>query len=196
MVFWAIWLQKSIGFSPLIAGLALLPTTGPIIIMAKIGGVWLDRVGPRLPIILGTGLIMVGTFWIALFAGQNSYPWVIFGLVCCGIGTPLIMPTAITTVLASVPSDQHGMAAGTLNTMRQVGAALGLAVIGAVISYYELSHGHTTQLSSGDYAHVYTKAFTYGMFASSLFALLAFVFAITCLPKRLTFHGGASGISH
>lgn len=188
MIFWAIWLQKSIGFSPLIAGIALLPTTGPIILFARMSGVWLDRFGPRLPIILGTGLIMVGTFWIALFAYKTSYSWIVFGLLCCGIGTPLIMPTAITTVLASAPSDQHGMAAGILNTMRQVGAALGLAVIGAVINYYELVQTHSTQLSSVEYANVYTHAFTYGMIASALFALIAFIFALTCLPKRLRFH--------
>ncbi|MDP1574663.1 MAG: MFS transporter [Coxiellaceae bacterium] len=185
MIFWAIWLQKSLGLSPLIAGLALLPTTGPIIIFARMGGVWLDRYGPRLPIILGTGLIMIGTFWIALMALENSYLWILFGLLCCGVGTPLIMPTAITTVISSAPQDQHGMAAGTLNTLRQVGAALGLAVIGTVINSYELSKTHTTHLTSSEYASVYTHAFSYGIFASALFALVAFIFAITCLPKRL-----------
>lgn len=179
MIFWAIWLQKSLHFSPLIAGLALLPTTGPIIMMARIGGVWFDRFGPRLPIILGTGLIMIGTFWIALLASTNSYYWIITGLICCGIGTPLIMPTAIATVLASAPGNQHGMAAGTLNTMRQIGAALGLAIIGTVISHYELLHMNS-----------YTHAFTYGMLTSGLFALIAFVFAITCLPKRVEAHHG------
>ncbi len=183
MIFWAIWLQKSIGFSPLIAGLALLPTTGPIIIMSRIGGVWLDKWGPRLPLILGTGLILIGTFWIAFFAGKNSYEWIVFGLLCCGIGTPLLMPTAITTVLASAPANQHGMAAGTLNTLRQIGAAFGLAVIGAVITSHELAAQGVTQT----YAEIYTHAFRYGIFASGIFALVAFIFALTCLPKRLMF---------
>ena len=174
MVFWAIWLQQSIGFSPFMAGIALLPTTGPIIFLARLGGKWLDRFGPRLPIILGTGLIMIGTFWIALFAQKNNYTWVVMGLLLCGIGTPLIMPTSVTTILSTVPSDEHGMAAGILNTMRQIGAAFGLAVVGAVIAYYEI-------------ATSYSRAFSYGIALSGLFALLAFVFALFCLPKRLQY---------
>ena len=189
MIFWAIWLQVSLGFSPLMAGLALIPTTGPIIIMARLGGIWLDRLGPRLPIILGMGLILLGTIWISIWAQEGSYLWILFGLLCCGIGTPLIMPTAITTVIASAPPGQQGMAAGTLNTMRQVGATLGLAVIGTVISHYELleTHGVSAKfLGHAIYSHIYTKAFTEGMWVSTGFALVAFIFAMTCLPKRLS----------
>jgi len=184
MIFWSIWLQQVIGFTPLMAGIALLPTTGPIIFFARIGGKWLDQYGPRLPIILGTGLIVLGTFWIALMAQQNSYLWIIFGLLCCGIGTPLIMPTAVTTILSTVAPAQHGMAAGTLNTMRQIGAAFGLAIIGATISYYEMPANNLLPTNT---TAIYSRAFAYGIAVSGIFALLAFIFSVLYLPKKLNF---------
>ena len=96
------------------------------------------------------------------------------------------MPTSITTILSSAPKDQHGMAAGVLSTMRQVGAVLGIAVVGAVINYNELLKTHGAKLLRTEYASIYTHAFSHGLIASGVFSVIAFIFAVVCLPKRLS----------
>ncbi len=136
MVFWALWLQKSLGFSPLKTGVALLPAGLPYIIASRWGGGLLDKYGPKVPLVIGTTLFFVGNLWVALAAPFADYKLLFLGLVIFGIGWGFIIPCGILTVMGSVKAEEHGMGSGVLNTMRQLGGCLGLAIVGAIITSY------------------------------------------------------------
>jgi len=171
LTYWAIWLQEGLGYSPLVAGLGLLPAGLPILWMGRLGGIWLDRYGPRLPIGLGSLIVFIGVLWLALTAPFQSYYLAFWGFLAYGVGAPLIISPAIGMVLGSVAPGARGMAAGMLNTMRQLGATLCFAIVGVVITSYAK---HST----------YTAAFSYGMGVTAFFALISLGFAWFFLKKQ------------
>jgi EmrB/QacA subfamily drug resistance transporter len=137
--FWALWLQVALDFSPLIAGLLLLPAGIPILFVARFGGQWADRAGTYAPIRVGSVLVLASMTWMALTIEQQSYLFAMVGMVLYGVGAPLMISPAIKTVLFSVEMERGGMASGILNTMRQLGAALAFGVIGAIVNAVERS---------------------------------------------------------
>lgn len=183
LTYWAIWLQKSLGMSALIAGIGLLPAGVPILVAGKLGGKWLDLYGPRKPILLGSVIVLIGMVVLTVTATQNNYWWAFVGFLGYGIGAPLIISPAIATVLNSVPDNKKGMAAGMLNTMRQLGAALCFAIVGVVITNYVHLHTAQTQLSV---AHIYSQGFSYGMLVASVFAVVTLLFAFFGLKKGIS----------
>jgi hypothetical protein len=139
VTFWALWLQLSLGLDPLRAGLLLLPSGLPILVMGRIGGRWADRAGAHEPIRVGAFLCLLSTVWMAVTLPRNDYLLSVAGMLLYGIGAPLVISPAIKTVLLSVPPVQAGGASGMLNTMRQLGAALCFGGVGAVVNSVEHS---------------------------------------------------------
>ncbi len=181
LTYWAIWLQQSLGFSVLKAGIALLPAGIPILFTAKIGGLLLDRKGPRLPITTGCVIVLFGMIWLAATAHYQNYWYAFVGFLAYGIGAPLIISPAIGVVLGSVEAAHRGMAAGILNTMRQLGATLCFAIVGVVIA--NVNQNQMT-MADNKLNDAYTTAFSYGMFTTALFALIAFGFSVKGLKSR------------
>ncbi len=184
LTYWSIWLQTSLGMNAFNAGLALLPAGLPILIMGKVGGIWLGKYGPRKPILLGSIIVLLGMIVLALTATQNNYLWALLGFLGYGIGAPLIISPAIATVLNSVSDHQKGMAAGVLNTMRQLGGVLCFAVIGVIITNYVHIKTLHLQNTSDILAQTYSKGFSYGMIVSGVFALVSVLFAFFGLKKK------------
>jgi EmrB/QacA subfamily drug resistance transporter len=181
LTYWAIWLQKSLGLSSVMAGVALLPAGLPILIMGKIGGKWLDQYGPRKPILLGSIILCLSMLILALTANMNNYWLAMLGFLGYGIGAPLIISPGIATVLNSVSDEKKGMAAGMLNTMRQLGAALCFAIVGVVITNYV--HLHSTEAVSVS-PEIYSQGFSYGMFVASAFSIITVLFAFFGLKTK------------
>lgn len=173
LTYWALWLQYSLEYSPLLSGIALLPAGIPILLTAKIGGILADKKGVKLPIILGSIIVLLGILWLAITAHYESYGLAIIGFLCYAIGAPFVISPAIGLVLNSVDPNERGVAAGVLNTMRQLGATLCFAIVGVVITtFYQM------QNSSHVHSFSYTNAFSYGMWVTALFALVAFIFSV------------------
>lgn len=214
ITYWALWLQQGLGFSALQTGFALLPAGLPILIMARIGGIWLDKKGPAGPIGLGVLLVFLAMLWLTLTASHQSYAYAFWGFLAYGIGAPLVISPAIALVLGSVPVEQMGMAAGIQNTMRQLGAACCFAVVGVVITNldkWHLQHRLTqlgyTKINPLQLSHllhqqdarwslaqhlqlskmsqqVYTHAFSIGMGVAAVSAAAACLLAWFGLRKR------------
>jgi len=183
LTYWAIWLQKSLGLSALVAGFALLPAGLPILLMGKIGGKWLDKFGPRKPILLGTVITFIGMIILASTAQLHSYWFALIGFLGYGIGAPLIISPSIAAVLGSVKPEHIGMASGILNTMRQLGAALCFAIVGVVITNIYNSKAYVQHFHHGN---LYSIAFSYGMMTASIFAFISLIFAWKGLPHKKT----------
>ncbi|MET7646836.1 MFS transporter [Streptomyces sp. NPDC005426] len=148
----SIWLQTVLGLSPVQGGLAVLPLAATAFVVAALGGRLLHGVQPRLTIGVGLALIGVGTLGQAVLGAGSSWPALLPGLVVAGIGTGLVSPALAGAALAAVPPERAGMAGGAVNTFRQLGYALGVAVFGAVLTSRigrTLSEGQAHALAGG-----------------------------------------------
>lgn len=130
----SIWMQTVLGMSPVRGGLTLLPLTGATMVVAILAGKLLHGVPARLTI--GGGLLLVGSgaFCQAVLDAGTSWTVLVPGLVLVGIGTGFVSPAIAGAALAAVPPERAGMAGGAVNTVRQLGYALGVAVFGTVLT--------------------------------------------------------------
>jgi EmrB/QacA subfamily drug resistance transporter len=133
--FVAQFLQSGLGYSPLAAGVRMLPWTLTLLIVAPFAGRLADRHGPRRYVIAGLTAQAVGMAWLALIASPTvAYAALVPGMVLAGAGLSLAMPGAQAAVLQTIAPNDMGAAAGTNSTVRQVGAVFGIAVAVAVFS--------------------------------------------------------------
>jgi EmrB/QacA subfamily drug resistance transporter len=128
----SLWLQSVNGMTPIGAGLVLAPLSLAVLVTALALGRVLHRIPPRLPISIGLALVGAGTLLQARLTAGSDWTDLVPGLVVVGIGVGLVAPTLASAALGSVPAERSGMAAGSVNTMRQLGFALGIAVMGAI----------------------------------------------------------------
>ncbi|HWV86526.1 MAG TPA: DHA2 family efflux MFS transporter permease subunit [Capillimicrobium sp.] len=133
-VFGAIWVQDVLGFGPITAGLSLLPLTIPLLLLAPATGKLYDRIGPRAPVAAGAFLVGVAFAWSAAVLHELSYGWIVPGYVLMGIGLALVMTPASTDAMNVADPALRGQASGVIQTMRQVGGTIGIAVLGTIIS--------------------------------------------------------------
>ncbi|MEO3823805.1 MFS transporter [Actinomadura sp. B10D3] len=127
--------QQALGLTPFETGLAFLPMTLPFAFNPLLTGRIVARTGARPPVLAGLGLLTAGgvLFGAALLAGA-SYPAFVAGLLCTGFGVSFALPALATMVVAAAPGGTAGAAGGLLNAVRQLGATLGAAIMGAFAS--------------------------------------------------------------
>lgn len=130
------YLQKVRGFSVLHAGLIFLPLTGTFIFANIASGRMAARTGLRTPMILGgligaSGYALLGWFGISNGA---TFLQMLPGLALIPAGMGLGVPAMTTSILSGVERGQAGTASAVLNTARQVGGAMGVAIFGALVT--------------------------------------------------------------
>ncbi len=140
--FISLYLQNVRGDSAVRAGATFLPMTLLIIFVAPVAGKFSDRLGSRGLMAGGMTLVGVSLLLFARLEPHSSF-WVILpALVIGGFGMALTMTPMTAAALSAVPVDKAGVGSGMLNTFRQVGGALGIAVMGAILSSRETSQLH------------------------------------------------------
>ncbi|HEU5006514.1 MAG TPA: DHA2 family efflux MFS transporter permease subunit [Jatrophihabitantaceae bacterium] len=133
--FLAQYLQLSLGYSPLQAGLRFLPWTTTLFVVAPVAGRLSDRTGARALVAAGLLLQGAGLGWVALnIHDGRAYPASILALVIAGCGASMAMPAVQNVVLSSAPSAQLGALSGSYNMLRQFGGVFGVAVLSAVFA--------------------------------------------------------------
>jgi EmrB/QacA subfamily drug resistance transporter len=129
------FLQIVQGHSPLEAGIMTMPWTLAPMIVAPLTGMLSPRTGTRLPIVLGLALLAVAMAWIALKMSVDvEYGEFVGAFVLAGLGMGLVFAPSSTAVLANMVPDDHAKATGTNSTFREIGVALGIAVLTAVFT--------------------------------------------------------------
>ncbi len=151
MVFWALWLQASMGFSPATVGLALLPATIAFIFIPSISGAWQDKAGARGPMLCGALLVFIGILWITCVLSFEKYDGLLPGLLMFGLGIPLVIPSSITSIMTSVTREHSGTASGIFNTVRQAALTAGVAILSAILSSYNTTHLSEVLATSSNY---------------------------------------------
>ncbi|WP_313362912.1 MFS transporter [Microbacterium sp.] len=134
-----LWLQDVWDLSALQTGLSIAP--GPLLVpfVAVLGGRLVARIGARPVIMLGTGVFAAGVASWALLAGpETSYAGTILpGMLLTGIGVGLIVPPATAVGCSQLPPERHSTGSAVLQTARQVGIAVGVAALVAILAARE-----------------------------------------------------------
>ncbi|MEU3610883.1 DHA2 family efflux MFS transporter permease subunit [Streptomyces sp. NPDC006872] len=129
------YMQGVLGYSPTEAGLRMLPWTGMPMLVAPIAGILSDRIGGRPVVAAGLFLQAAGLGWMAAVATVDaSYAVQLPGLIVSGIGMALYFAPAANLVMSSVRPQEQGIASGANNALREVGGALGVAVMASIFS--------------------------------------------------------------
>jgi EmrB/QacA subfamily drug resistance transporter len=127
-----LYLQEARGLSPLDAGLYTLPMAGAMLFAAPLSGRIVGSRGTRLPLVIGSlGLIASGLILTTVTATTSDIVLFVAYLLF-GIGTGMVNPPITNTAITGMPPSQAGVAAAVASTSRQVGATLGVAVLGAL----------------------------------------------------------------
>jgi EmrB/QacA subfamily drug resistance transporter len=127
------FLQVVQGVDPLQAGLRTLPWTLAPMIVTPLAGLVLGRVGARVLIACGQFFLAGGLAWLALVATVDvTYADLVVPFALAGVGMGLTFAPMSSLALSSVPADAHGVASGTINTIRELGVAIGVAVLASV----------------------------------------------------------------
>jgi EmrB/QacA subfamily drug resistance transporter len=149
--FVSLYLQQVLGYSPIEAGLSFLPMTGAIIVASTFAGRLAGRIGPGRILAIGMTVIGVGMLLLTRISPTGSYaadvlvPGVI---TTTGIGLAFV-PTTIAA-MAGVERSDAGLASGLVNTSRQVGGSLGLAILATLATQrtQDLAHGAAIDASA------------------------------------------------
>jgi DHA2 family multidrug resistance protein-like MFS transporter len=134
LFFSAFYLQLVRGYGPLASGALFVPFAAAQLVFAPRSAAMVKRYGPKVVGTVGLLLVAVGlSGWMFI---QTSTPiWVVGALFfVMGVGMANVMPPATETIMASLPREKAGVGSAVSNTIRQVGGALGVAALGAVLS--------------------------------------------------------------
>jgi nitrate/nitrite transporter NarK len=145
------------GYSPLDAGLRVLPWTAMPMFVAPIAGALSDRIGGQRLMAAGLSLQAAGLIWIAAVATPTiPYADLVGPFVLSGIGMGLFFAPVANVVLSSVRPEHEGKASGATNAIRELGGVFGVAVLAAIFSHvggYQSGaafvHGTTTAVYVG-----------------------------------------------
>jgi EmrB/QacA subfamily drug resistance transporter len=127
-----LYLQEVRGYSPLHAGLYTLPMAAMTVLLAPLAGRIVAVRGPRLPTVVAGAATMASGIMLTRLARDTSLGYLITSYVTFGIGSGLVNPPITNAAVSGMPRSQAGVAAGIASTSRQVGTALGVAVLGSV----------------------------------------------------------------
>ena len=129
------YMQGVLGYSPTEAGLRMLPWTGMPMLVAPIAGILADRIGGRPVVATGLFLQALGLGYMAVVATADaSYGSQLPALIVSGIGMALYFAPASHLVMSSVRPSEQGIASGANNALREVGGALGIAVMASIFA--------------------------------------------------------------
>ena len=143
-------LQLVVGFSPLAAGLALLPTTVLMLLLSPRAGVLAQRVGPRWLMTAGTAICAVGLLLMTRIGLNASYlADVLPAVVVFGLGLSMTVAPLTATVLASADVRHAGVASGVNNTVARAAGLLAVAGLPAVVGLGAAAYHSASLFSSG-----------------------------------------------
>lgn len=136
------FLQQAGGLSARMAGLALLPMMVPLAFNPIVTGRIVARIGARTPMTAGFALAGAGTLLLVLTEAKAGDALTVIGLLLVGFGVSFTLPSLMAAVMSAVPKEQAGAISGALNSSRQLGATLGVAVLGAIVEGSDsMTHG-------------------------------------------------------
>jgi EmrB/QacA subfamily drug resistance transporter len=202
-VYETLWAQSVLGLSPVKAGLLFLPASCTTFVVSLVVGRVMHKKSKSMLIGCGMLFIAAGALAQAVMRTGSGWPVVLPGLFLVGVGAGLVLGPMSAAAMAAVPGPRAGMAAGAVNTFRQLGYAIGVAVFGEVFRTglsHNVSQSLVGPLSDGragsviaqgaDVAHsvhrAYANALDLTFLAAAAFALVAAVAVFIFVRQRPT----------
>jgi EmrB/QacA subfamily drug resistance transporter len=172
------FLQVVAGYTALRTGLAFLPMSATIFAMSRLLPRLLGRHSPRPFMIAGGLALTAASAWLSRLSGSSGY-WtgIAPALVLLGLGAGLLYVPVSAIVMTRVRPEDSGAASGTLQTMQQAGAGLGIAVLVSVF-------GNAQRRGVGSAGSVYADAVAQAFFAGVAFSALALVLIVFGIRPR------------
>ena len=122
------------GKSALTAGLFTLPMAGMMLVGAPLSGILNKSVGPKVLVSIAGLVAAFGMVWLTQLDADSSYGTVVIGLLAFGVGAGMAETPLTDTVMAAVPVDDAGIGSAINDVSRELGAALGIAITGSIVS--------------------------------------------------------------
>jgi DHA2 family multidrug resistance protein-like MFS transporter len=194
------YLQFVLGYSPLRAGLALIPYAVAATVFNGLGATLGKKLADRTLIVIGLAVIAVSFGILSQVSSSSGYGLLIIGLLVMGVGGGLAGPAAYTLLMQAVPAEHRGVGSAMNDTVQQTGAALSVAVLGSVLAAAYTSAlpdsvpaagrdsiASTLALGpqfSGVARAAFTDAMSIAMTVGLVGALAGAVLALVVLPRR------------
>lgn len=157
-------LQVSLGWSPLAAGMALLPVTVMMLTLSAKGGELAQRIGPRWPLTAGPLMIAAAMLWYSRVGPGDSYVVdVLPGVVLFGLGLALSVAPVTATALGAIPDDRAGAASGINNAVSRTGQLLTIAAVPPLVGLTGPALGDPELLTEGFDNAMYVGAALVGL---------------------------------
>ena len=128
------YLQFSLGYTALETGVRVLPAAGAVALVAPLSALLVRWIGTKITVALGLLCIAAGLWQISTASAGTTYTGILAGMLLLGVGAGLGIPSATASVMGSVPPDDTGVGAATNGAVMQIGGALGVAVIGSLLT--------------------------------------------------------------
>jgi EmrB/QacA subfamily drug resistance transporter len=175
----SLYVQQVLGYSPTQAGASFLPWTILIILLAPIAGKLSDRMGSR-PFVTGGMVVLAGSLLLFARMGVHESFWGLLpAMLLGGLGMSAAMAPVTAAAMSSVRPDKAGVGSAVLNSMRQVGGSLGIAIMGAIVAA-----GVSSSLKSGHSQPVaFVNGFHHALDVAAGIAIVGAVIAVTTLRK-------------
>jgi EmrB/QacA subfamily drug resistance transporter len=155
------YLQLVHGYSPLSAGLRALPFALAMAAMSPLSPILATHFGTRLVIPAGMALMGLGLLDLSTAGVHTSYPPIALAVAIMGAGMGMVMAPASTIIMTTVPAHQAGAGSAINDTIREVGGALGIAIVGslaAAVYRSRLTHLLVAQHAPGPVVHTATSS--------------------------------------
>jgi EmrB/QacA subfamily drug resistance transporter len=129
-----LYLQDIRHYSPLRAGLMIIPLAVGQGVAAQISGRLVGSRGPRIPLVLGGALLAAGAFLLVAMSAHTSTTYLLITYAVFGLGAGLVAPPITNTAVSGLPRDQAGVAGALASSARQFGIAVGVAITGSIVT--------------------------------------------------------------
>jgi hypothetical protein len=138
-------LQFVLGYSPLEAGVRILPFALTMAVFATVSAKLVEFVGTKLVVVAGMSLVAGGLLWAASVGSGGTYRDYLPAMIVMGTGIALTWAPTTESIMGSLPPAKAGIGSAVNDTVREVGGALGVAVLGSVLSsHYSSAVGAAT----------------------------------------------------
>jgi MFS family permease len=181
LFFVSLFLQNILHYSPTKAGASFLPMTVMIMLLAPIAGRTSDRIGSRWLMATGMTTISLALFMFSRLTVSSSFTSLLAPMILAGIGMATATSPTTAAAMSGVPAAKAGVASAVLNSFRQVGGSLGIALLGAILTTGIRTARSAGQPPSAAFMHGFTSA----LHVASGIALAAAVFAALVIRRRI-----------